>query len=254
VLSIVTFVFAYKNATIRKKLNEKLSDEVYERTHELNTFLYRTSHDLAGPLARIRGLLKLIHYPLNKEETGEYLDRINLTTEKMAEVIGRLESISKINVTPLFPEKINLENFLNNIIQKIKNGYDISPEVRITGETHVTTDKNLLGHIVQNLLHNSFNHIDRREKDKKIFINVINNRDLTIVIGDTGTGIIEGHESKIFDLFFSSTDKNNRAGIGLYFASIAAKRLGGKISLKHKRKPTLFEVFIPLPRNSKSLF
>jgi len=248
-LSIVTFVFAFKNAAIRKKLNEKLSDEVYERTRELNNFLYRTSHDLAGPLARIKGLLKLINSPMNAIDPKQYLDRLNMTTEKLAEVIGRLESISKINVTPLLPEKISLQELLEEIVQKTKNGSTIEPEIVITGEKSITTDKNLLGQILQNLLQNSYHHIDRREMDKKIFVDISNHKNLTILVGDTGTGIIDGHEKKIFDLFFSSTDKNDRAGIGLYFANIAAKRLGGKISLKHNRKPTIFEVTIPSSRS-----
>ena len=245
ILSIITFVFAYKNAAIRKKLNEKLSDEVDQRTHELNTLLYRTSHDLAGPLARMKGLLRLIDAPMNEMETKQYLEGLNLTTEKLGEVIDRLETISKINVTPLKPEKINLENFLDDIIQQSKNGSDLIPDLDIQGDKFFMTDKRLLGHIIKNLLDNSYHHIDRRETDKKIFINILNREKLNILIGDTGTGIMDGHENKIFELFFSGIDKNNRAGIGLYFANIAAKRLGGSVLLKHKRKPTLFEVQIP---------
>lgn len=245
ILSIITFFFAYKNASIRKKLNEKLSDEVYERTRELNTLLYRTSHDLAGPLARMKGLLRLINSPVNNMDPKQYLDRLNMTTDKLGEVIDRLELISKINVTPLLLEKINLEIFLEEIIQKTKDGCDISPVIDIKGDNYIRTDKQLLAHIIQNLLQNSYHHIDRRELDKKIFINVSNDKKLNIIVGDTGTGIIDGHEKKIFDLFFSGIDKNNRAGIGLYFATIAVKRLGGNILLKQKRKPTLFEVQIP---------
>jgi signal transduction histidine kinase len=182
---------------------------------------------------------------MSKIDPKENLARLNMTTEKLGEVINRLESISEIKVTPLTSERINLPEFLEDIIQETKNGFDIAPEVNIRGEEYVITDKSLLGHILINLLQNSFNHIDTRETNKKIFIDVGNHKNLVISVGDTGTGIIEGHEKKIFDLFFSSFDKNNRAGIGLYFASVAAKRLGGKISLKHPRKPTLFEVRLP---------
>jgi signal transduction histidine kinase len=253
ILSIITFVFAYKNASIRKKLNEKLSDEVYERTSELNTLLYRTSHDLAGPLARMKGLLKLINAPMNESETKQYMYRLNMTTEKLGEVIDRLESISKINLTPLSIEKINLEYFLEDTIQKTRNGSDLTTEIEIKGDKYFITDKKLLGHIIQNLLQNSYNHIDRRELDQKIFIKVSNDKKLNIIVGDTGTGIMDGHEKKIFELFFSGIDKNNRAGIGLYFANIAAKRLGGSVLLKQKRKPTLFEVQIPKTTKSKNL-
>jgi len=244
-LSIITVILAKKNASTRKKLNEKLSDEVEERTQELNTFLYRTSHDLAGPLARMKGLLKLIDSPMTEMETRQFLDRLNLTTEKMGEVIKRLELISKINVSPLMIEKINLEIFLDEIIRQMQIGHEIIPTLEVAGDKYFMADKKLLGHIIQNILQNSFTHIDRREPDKRIFIRASNLKRLDILIGDTGTGIIDGHEKRIFELFFSGIDKNNRAGIGLYFANIAAKRLGGRIILKQKRKPTLFEVQIP---------
>ncbi|MBS0000772.1 MAG: tetratricopeptide repeat-containing sensor histidine kinase [Cyclobacteriaceae bacterium] len=250
ILSILTFVFAYKNASMRKKLNEKLSDEVYERARELNSLLYRTSHDLAGPLARMRGLLKLIAFRINDNETSQYLERLNTTTDKLSEVVNRLETISRINVTPLKKEKIDLEIFLGDIIQETNNGSLINPDINIKGDKFFTTDKNLLRHIVNNLLQNSFNHIDQREMQQKIFIDIVNDKKLSIIIGDTGTGILDGQENKIFDLFFTGIDKNNRAGIGLYFANIAVKRLGGNISLKRKRKPTLFEIQIPNSRKT----
>jgi signal transduction histidine kinase len=245
ILSVLTFFLVYKNASIRKKINEKLSDEVYERTRELNSLLYRTSHDLAGPLARMKGLLRLINDRISEKETLHYLSRLNLTTDNFAGVISRLESISKISITPLKKEKIDLGRFMEDIITEIKSGHDLDPDVNMLGNNVIVTDKYLLGQIVHNILQNSYNHIDQRENAQKIFIEIVNDKNLNIIIGDTGTGILDGQEKKIFDLFFSGFDKNERAGIGLYFATVAVKRLGGSISLKRKRKPTLFEIKIP---------
>jgi len=245
-LSITTIILAFKNSKIRKNINEKLSDQVMERTSELNTFLYRTSHDLAGPLARMKGLLRLIGSPKNEEETKQYVDSLNLTAERLEKVIKRLETISRINIRPLQSEKVHLRPFIEAAVEKTKNGFEISPKIEIRGRDYITIDKKLLAGIVENLLENSFNHIDRREQDQKIGIDITNDKNLTITISDTGTGIIEGHEKKIFDLFFTSTDKNERTGIGLYYAKVAVNRLGGKITLERRRKPTIFQIYIPV--------
>ncbi len=244
-LSLTVFALVHKVARVRKKLNEKLSDKVFDRTQELNTFLYRSSHDLAGPLATMKGLINLIEPHGISEDHKKYIERMNLTTVKLDRIIHRLESIGSISTRPLRNEKVDLLELSRNAIKKVQNGYSVIPEISVQGNTYATSDPELLSGILISLLENSFNNIDRREQDQKISITFINNKDLQLTITDTGTGIIEGQENKIFEVFFTGYDKSERAGIGLYFAKIAAERLGGTIFLKNSKKPTVFEVKLP---------
>lgn len=251
VLLIATFFFAYKNASIRKRLNEKLSDKVFERTHELNSFLYRTSHDLAGPLATMKGLIHLVDKNKHSEDISSYLDKMKLTSAKQERIINRLEAVSRINATPLKPERINLRTFLKDTVDKVKDGFLIAPEIIIKGNPDAVIDRELTAGIIENLLNNCYNHVDNREPNQKIRIEIINDNNLVVSVIDTGTGIIEGQENKIFDLFFSGIDKHHRTGIGLYFAKVAVERLGGQIILKNNRKPTIFEIRLPSIRSRR---
>ena len=59
-LLLTLLIFTDNYASIQKNVNKILSDRVLEKTLELNSFLYRISHDLAGPLATMKGLIKLV--------------------------------------------------------------------------------------------------------------------------------------------------------------------------------------------------
>ncbi len=244
-LAFTTTGLIYKNASIRKKLNEKLSDRVFERTRELNIFLYRASHDLAGPVATIKGLLELIGSHQSWEETRPYIKQMNLTAEKLERVIKRLEEISQINVTRIDRQLMPIRPLIEESIRKVRNGSPVTPEILLKGKEEARLDRTLFTGILECLVENSYQNIDRREPQKSIIIEITNNDKLILTVSDMGSGIIKGQESKIFDLFFSGYDRSEHTGTGLYYAKVATERLGGTIVLKNERKPTVFEVQIP---------
>jgi len=244
ILLSIVLLFAYRNLKIRKKLNEKLSSLVYQRTQELNSFIYRTSHDLAGPVATIKGLLGLMTIDNYKNEVEDFIKRMDMTNKRLQEIILKLNTVSKINSKTIDPENIDIESLIFEIINDVKNGTDNLIDIQLHGNRMFRTDRTLVYIIFYNILLNSFQHIDHREIKHEVKVDINNNGNLVVRISDNGKGIETKYSQKIFDLFYVANDKSDGNGLGLYQARLAAQRLKGNIKLLQHKKPIIFEISI----------
>ncbi len=240
----IVLLFAYRNIKIRKKLNDKLSSLVQQRTQEFNSLLYRFSHDLAGPVATIKGLLGLMTMSIYKNNIEGFLLRLNITNKRLEEIIQKLNTVSKINSKTLEFENIDIHLIILDIINDFDDEYKNKIKIDYNGEKIFRTDKTLIHTILRNILLNSLQHSDHREEKHEVKVDISNNGNLTVKISDNGKGIEPNYSHKIFDLFYVATDKAQGNGLGLYQAKLAAQRLKGDIKLISNKKPITFEISI----------
>jgi K+-sensing histidine kinase KdpD len=245
ILLIIVLLFAYRNIEFRKKLSDKLSDIVRERTDELNTLFYRTSHDLAGPIATLKGLVDLISNNATPSDIQNYICKIDITTNLLEIIIQRLESVSKISTLRIELKEINIEEYILKLVDEFNTPPIGTVKINISGNPRLKTDTRLIDSILRNVLENSFRFVDNRESVHEVIITIIRNKNLKISISDNGKGIEAGNTDRIFDLFYVAHDRLNGSGIGLYQAKLAVGRLNGTIQLTHSKKPTTFEIMIP---------
>ncbi len=263
-LMIIILAFAWRTLTFRRHLNEKLDVMVQQKTSELletnknlirsrkelDSFLYRTSHDIRGPIATLLGLTSLAKIEANDTVMSSYLDKINQTGEKLNVVINRLTNVSQINSQPIDIQDTNIYHMVDEVIKNLKlekNGVSF----RFTAKTpvDVKTDKILVKIILENLLENSFKFYDQLEKKPFVYLEIEQNGRLEFTVTDNGVGIDPEYSDRVFELFFVANDKNRGAGIGLYQSLLATEKLNGIISLETNKKPTRFKVSIPLAGN-----
>jgi signal transduction histidine kinase len=245
----IVLLFAYRNIKIRKKLNEKLISLVEQRTKDFNSLLYRTSHDLAGPVASLKGLIELMAMSKNKKDIDSYLLRMNITNKRLEIIIQKLNEVSKINSKTLKFENVDLKSTVSNIIKNVNNGFSNEMIIQFTGEKIFKTDKTLLNTVIQNILLNSIQHSDHREEKHIVNVDIRNKKNLIVKISDNGKGIEQKYSHKIFDLFYVATDNSKGNGLGLYQAKLAAERLNGDIKLISTKKPITFEISIQKQKN-----
>lgn len=253
-------VFAVREAVYRRKINQRLDQLVKKKTielsttnrkllkskRELDTFLYKTSHDIRGPIATLMGLTNLTILENKHGKVINYLKEIDQTTKNLNEVIGRLTTISHINSQPLKIEKIHLKSFLEEIVERFQRKYLASNIITMNHDIpdRIYSDRILLTYILENLIDNAYKFRDPREESPCIRIKVNMKKNMVVEIEDNGIGIPEKYTQKIFDLFFVANEKNRGSGIGLYQAMMAADRLNGTIKVKNPSKPTIFSVII----------
>ena len=262
ILILVSIVLGltYRALTYRRQINKRLDQMVQQKTKELrdtneelirsrkelDSFLYRTSHDIRGPIATLMGLTKLARMEAQDHLMQSYLEKIEFTGNKLNAVISRLTNVSQINSQPLDIQDINVYQVINEVINELKLDRN-AVAFKLTGDTSskIKTDKILLKIILENLLDNSFKFYDEKEKEPFVELNVEQNGNLQFTVTDNGVGIDPEYMERVFELFFVANEKDRGTGIGLYQTQLAIKKLDGDVVLTMNKKPTSFKVVIP---------
>jgi len=107
--------------------------------------------------------------------------------------------------------------------------------------------KNELLQVVLNILNNSKDAFDEN-KIKNASINISykeNNNEQIIIIKDNAGGISKDIIDKIFDPYFTTKEKKNGTGLGLYMCkTIIEKHFKGEIKVKSEKQNTTFKIII----------
>jgi signal transduction histidine kinase len=233
------------------KTNEYLDHQVAEKTqdlfmtneallqvnNELDNFIYRTSHDIRGPLVTLKGVCNVALLDVKDEVALDYLKKLDATSTKLNIILTRLLIVNKINLWELEASPINWFEIIKQIVDTEKiNGippnmvfeYDIDPNAQII------SDRFLLMLVVENLIDNAIkfhNDSPRVVPFVKIKVQQQAGNQVKLSVIDNGIGVNPTDKDQIFHLFTRASDRSATGGIGLYLSKMAADRLGGKVVL-----------------------
>ena len=261
---VIALVFYHQKAQIRK-VNKNLNDRIDEATKEIfesheklkkavferDYFMYKTSHDIKGPLATFLGLCMIAKLDVKDAPALEHVARIEKTAVKLNSILNRLLNVEKINLNDVEYTFVDFHKMVEDIIslekqnlpsERISISYEIEPNLI------VKSDSFLIGLIVENLISNSikfYNNSTRAFPYVKIAI--FGREDKVVIkVDDNGIGILPEMEPTIFKLFGRGSDRSETGGVGLYTAKQAAEKLEGTIGFKSERELTTFEAVLPM--------
>lgn len=287
VLTVVIIFILYRNNKIRRRVNNKLTaanktiesqnrtltelnsvleERVKERTeelresnealiksnHDLDNFIYKTSHDIRGPLATLQGICNIALMDINDPMAVDYLQKLSKTAYKLNLILSKLLVINQINNALPLLEDVRLHNLVISMVDENKMSYfskEISVKIEISKSLTITSDPDLLKIILGNLISNAFKfHNDSKRVDSFIIVRSCIEGDLFIFeVIDNGVGIEESVAHQIFDIFSKTSEIQDTAGLGLYLVKLATEKLDGKIEVKKSDEgDTLFRVTLPL--------
>jgi signal transduction histidine kinase len=244
---------AIENALLKKKAEkerEKMLEQMMFTNNELNTFVYKATHDLRGPLTSIMGLTKLAEREENKGHAGAYLKMIAESTEKLDTIlIGLIETMTIKNAA-LEISKINISQMLDSIFKQIEFNSDFQRVIvgtKFSNRKNLFTDEKILHSILQNLIENAIKYQNHAIPKPRIQISVSDFENmLRIEISDNGIGINPNIQNKIFDMFYRGNEISGGSGLGLYLVKNGIQRLGGKVKLKSDTgQGTTISLFLP---------
>lgn len=264
-LSIANKTIESQNKTLTE-LNSVLEERVKERTeelresnealiksnHDLDNFIYKTSHDIRGPLATLQGICNIALMDIKEPMAVDYLQKLSKTAYKLNLILSKLLVINQINNALPLLENVRMLSFVNTIVDENKMSYfskEIKVDVEIQKTLSITSDPDLLNIILGNLINNAFKfHNESNKVDSFIRIKAhINSGKFIFDIIDNGVGIEESVAHQIFDIFSKTSEIQDTAGLGLYLVKLATEKLDGKIEVKKsEEKATLFRVTLPI--------
>jgi len=205
-------------------------------------FTSNVSHELKTPLTSIKGYTEtLIAGAIHDSKNNmRFLKIINTNIDRLTQLVKDLLELSHIEssekfvkLSPVSWHTILMDSYSRWEVEmkkkKIAFSFDYPENLG-----KVFGNKRALSHILDNLLQNSYYynyengsvHIKFQENEKTI----------SLIIKDTGIGISEKDQKRIFERFFrvdsSRTSTAGHSGIGLAIVKHLVIQLQGSISLK----------------------
>lgn len=210
------------------------------------------SHELRSPLARLRVALELA-----RRRTGDLpeLDRIDVETERLDELIGQLLEFSRLDAEPHESRsRIDLEELVRSVVEDVRYEYDRSggdAGIRFQADAGGTIDAypNALRSGLENVLRNAVQH---NREGGEIRVRLTADVSQAVVsIEDQGGGVAEHELGHIFEPFYRARHDDQRgstrgSGLGLAIASRAIALNGGILSAKNGELGLRVEIRLPL--------
>jgi two-component system sensor histidine kinase/response regulator len=242
----------------RKSEIEAANQELVRMQGFKESMMQMVVHDLKNPLASIMGNIQLIQMQsletLTPVRLAELLQRTQESARQLMRMILNILQIGKLEEQkmPLRLEPVVLHALVQENADEMM-GLSARDGIRL--ENRVGTDlpapyadRELVSRIIANLLSNAFKHtpsgglvvVDARTEGDRI----------TLTISDTGEGIPEELQPRIFEKWVGDSDSSKRllndSGLGLTFCRLAVECHGGRIWLKSKAREGT-TVFVSLP-------
>ncbi|MBX2962476.1 MAG: tetratricopeptide repeat-containing sensor histidine kinase [Cyclobacteriaceae bacterium] len=218
---------------------------------ELDNFIYKTSHDIRGPLASLKGMCNVALIDVKDELALDYLRKLDLTATKLNRILTRLLIINQINNATLNPEPLDIDLIVDDIIRlETKKGLpgEFIFKREVQRNMAVRSDDSLIRIILENLIDNAvkfYNDSGRVQPFALIKI-FVDEKSLNIHVIDNGVGIASANPDKIFQMFSRASEKSGTGGLGLYLIKQATSRLGGEVGLRLTDE-TFTEFYVTLP-------
>lgn len=226
-------------------------------------FIANMSHELRTPLNAIIGYSEILAEEAAEAGDSSWtadLNKIKSAGKHLLTLVNDILDIAKIEAGKM---EVITENFdivklieelcvsVDPLIRKNNNNLilDISPQIK--QEPLVCTDITKLRQILLNLLSNAAKFTERGTI--RVLINMTfeeGEKFLILKVQDSGIGIPEEHQKKLFQNFVqadsSTTRKYGGTGLGLAITKKFCEMLGGSISLESTPNiGTTFTVYLP---------
>lgn len=211
-------------------------------------FLSNMSHEIRTPLNGIVGLNHLMQQNLkNPKKMVECLEKSNATAQYLLSLVNDILDMSKLQAgkMDLVQRPFSVENLISTI-ESIMNNRMEEKQINFQTETDIKSpyiigDEMRIEQILINIIGNAVKYTER---DGRICLRVLqsiegpNRVGMTFEIEDTGCGMSEEFQERIFDSF--SQEHNSISpgmqgtGLGMSISFLLAQQMGGTLKVRSK--------------------
>lgn len=266
IISLMAAFIVLRKRSYRRleEKNMQLADAVSQADNAnraKSMFLARMSHEIRTPMNAIVGLTALAgHYKNEPERVTEYLDKINISSKVLLNIINDVLDMSAIESNKIKIAEVAFD--LQELLASISAVYYTQckqKKVAFEMDTSEVRDEKLIGdglrlnQILLNLVSNAYKFtpsggkisitvLEAGEKAGKVYYK--------FMVADTGEGMTKELLSRLFQPFeqegAETAQKHGGSGLGLSIAKNLVDLMGGSISCtSEKGVGTTFAVSLP---------
>jgi PAS domain S-box-containing protein len=230
----------------RQNLKAALAEAQAARQAQ-SEFLQNMSHELRTPMNGMLGTAQMLAESATTETDRKLANVLIKSGESLLEIVNDILDISKIESGILHFEQIpfylpEVANTVYDLFSPSASQKDLTFTITMSPEAEVTVlgDPFRLRQILSNLVGNAIKFTDRGAI--ALILDAERYEDGTIEailkVRDTGIGIAEDMQSKVFDRFVqvdpSLTRRQGGTGLGLAISQNLAQMMGGSLSLSSR--------------------
>lgn len=250
-----------ENDVQRHQMAGKLADTVNKMAYQLSEmeemrqeFISNVSHEIQSPLTSIRGFAEALRTNhLSPEESNHYLEIIQAESLRLSRITENLLKLATLESKQgrFEPKTYRLDKQVRNLILACEPqwaGKQIDLEVALDDLT-IAADEDLLSQVWTNLVYNA---IKFTPEGGKITVSLCRHGDQAqFKIADTGVGIPEADQERVFERFYK-VDKSRRrstegSGLGLAIVKKIVEIHGGSVAVESREgSGATFTVRLPL--------
>ena len=260
-LLIISYIIIHRNANCIKRYKQETTDLIgqLQKSVEQNDVLiasrkkavHTITHELRTPLTAIIGYTALMEKGNDADKKEQYVRNIRQSSDRMREMLNTLLSFFRLdngkeqpNISPCRISAIT--HILETEFTPIAMNKGLALTIINQTDTIVLTDKERILQIGNNLLSNA---IKFTENGGVSLTTDYNHGVRKLIVEDTGTGMTEEEQQRVFGAFerLANAAAKDGFGLGLSIVQRIVSMLGGTIRLEsEKGKGSRFTVGIPM--------
>ena len=260
-LLVISYIIIHRNTNRIKRYKRETTDLIRQLQQSAvqnealivsrKKAVHTITHELRTPLTAITGYAGLVEKESDTDKTGMYIQNIQQSSNRMREMLNALLDFFRLDNGKEQPNistcRISaIMHILETEFMPISMNKGLSLAVTNCTDAVVLTDKERILQIGNNLLSNAIKFTDnggvslRTDYDNDV---------LTLIVEDTGTGMTEEEQRRVFGAFerLSNAVTKDGFGLGLSIVQRIVAMLGGTVRLEsEKGKGSRFTVEIPM--------
>jgi len=249
ILFIINDVSEERSKEARLQRSESLAS--------LTTVAAGVAHEIKNPLASIGIHLQLLRKAFERktqltlEDSQRYLDVIDEEIERLNSiVVDFLFAVRPMNVCLRYEQLNTIVEDVCSFVNYELGEHDITLKLDLEDFLpKLKIDENLIKQVLLNIIKNAIHAMD--DHGGVLTVKTRNFGDtIALLISDTGSGMDESTQSKIFEPYF--TTKESGSGLGLTMVFKVIKEHGGEINVTSSvGKGTTFSLILPVPTSQR---
>lgn len=219
---------------------------------ELDNLIYKSSHDIRGPLVRLMGVCNLALMEVKDEKAIEYFRMLDKAAKRLNNTVDKLKIVSELDRKEIVNSKINFLLLIkqnldqNKYIEGLEN---VEVETEIAENLAFYSDPSVIDLILFNMIQNAVQLLkSAKSESKKLKVKIDKNESLLKMTFDIeNIELVINEEDGFFKMLSKDDDSNQNFGIGLYTVKQCVQKLGGELLLVGDAlKATRFTINLPL--------
>lgn len=246
----------YQARLVKKNKELEIAlDHAQESDRMKTAFIEHVSHEIRTPLNVITGFVQIISnsaYELDDEERDQMMNDISKNTMEITNIVNELLEMAQDESIAHY--ECNDDVRLNQLCQSVINQTTLLSDGRIevtfnsqlNNQYVLRTNRQALNKILSQLLKNAVKFTEKGMVELKVRERIANGG-IEFSITDTGVGIAEEHQEKIFERFYKVDPFKQGLGLGLTMSRRIAELLGGTLDIdKEYKKGARFVLVLPI--------